>query len=295
MSSHPTSPRKVLLLSGMSGAGLSTACAILRDLGYEVYDNFPLEKVDALLDDAEAFPLALSINARGRSFDAEKLLALLDKLKSTPHIAAKFIFMDSDNDVLRRRYAETRRPHPLALETAVEDGIAKERQIIAPLQARADLFIDTTAMGAPELRTFLKGHFNTQDSHAPVIQVVSFSYRMGIPAEANHVFDMRLLRNPHWDLSLRPKTGQYDEVGAYIRQDQNFNAIRDSILNLVGLTAQQYRENGTHYLTVAFGCTGGKHRSVYMAEQTAAWLKEKGFAATLHHRELIKNNLLKPA
>jgi RNase adapter protein RapZ len=200
------SPRRFVLVTGMSGAGLSTTLKSLEDLGYEVLDNLPLFLFGLLLRESESRdrPLAIGIDSRTRDFTAETLLTRLNELREQPGVAVQLICVDADDDVLLRRFIETRRRHPLALDRPIIDGIHNERTILEPLKAAADVVIDTSDLSIHDTRRIVAGHFGLDRTPDLGVFVTSFSYRKGLPRDADLVFDVRFLRNPHWDPNLRP-------------------------------------------------------------------------------------------
>jgi UPF0042 nucleotide-binding protein len=280
--------RRVVIITGLAGAGRNVARTTLEDIGYEVIDNPPLDHLQALLAPGQVHPLALGIDSRTRGFSAERVLELIKQFTARPDLSLKLLYLDCDDDVLLRRFSETRRTHPLAADRSVMDGILKERELVGLLKARADLSLDTSTLGNTELRQIVTHHFDVAEGRGLAIQVMSFSYRHGVPREADYIFDARFLRNPHWDEKLRPFTGQNADVGAYISADESFAPFWQNLQSLLKISIEQLSKGGRNYLTIGFGCTGGKHRSVYLAEQTYSWLKDNGYHALLSHRELDK-------
>jgi len=281
-------PRRFVLVTGMSGAGLSTTLKALEDLGYEVLDNLPLSFFDLLLRENESRdrPLAIGIDSRTRDFTADALLVRLKKLRSRAGVAVQLVCVDADNDAILRRFTETRRRHPLALDRPIMDGIYNERVILEPLKAVADVVIDTSDLSIHDLRRIVAGRFGLDRRPDLGVFVTSFSYRKGLPRDADMVFDVRFLRNPHWDIELRPFTGQDPRVATYIEADPECAPFMERLTGFLGPLLPRYRMEGKSYLTIAFGCTGGKHRSVYVAERLAAWLGVQGVEVGLSHRGL---------
>jgi len=278
----PDGPRPVVLVTGLSGAGRSTALKILEDLGYEAIDNLPLDLLGTMAQ--EGGPIALGIDIRSRSFAAGPLLDQLDRLGAGARTT--LLFLDCDDEVLERRFTETRRPHPLAADRRVADGIAAERRLIAPLRERADLTVDTTNLSGAELRHLLSGHLGLGDGPVMKIFVTSFSYRGGLPREADLVFDVRFLANPHYEPGLRPLDGRDPRVADYVACDPTHAAFFQGLTGMLVPLLPRYEREGKSYLTIAFGCTGGRHRSVALAERLAAWLAGLGRPVELLHREL---------
>lgn len=284
------SKRRILFVSGMSGAGLTTARGALQDQGFHTIDSMPLSLLEPLLAQSNE-PLALSIDARTRDFSAQKIIELLDDLNKRPEVEAHLVFLDCDDPQLVQRFSETRRVHPLAADRPVLDGLRRERELLMPIKNRADLRIDTTSLSTTELRHLITGHFPAEAGRGMMVQVMSFSYRHGVPQNADLVLDARHLRNPHYDPSLKPQTGQDMPVGEYIRQDPQFNAYMEGVTRVVGSMLPGLHGNNRAYFTIAFGCTGGKHRSVYLAETIGAWLNSHGQPTQVTHRELERMGL----
>lgn len=283
-----TKPHRVVMVTGMSGAGLSTALAVLEDLGYEAVDNLPLFLLEPLMTKADLRnrPLAVGIDGRTRDFTAERLLGEIQTLQKTTGRRVALVFVDCSDDVLARRFVETRRRHPLAADRPVRDGIARERALLEPLRGHADLMIDTTELATFQLRQLLAANFALAAQPDLQIFVNSFAYRRGIPREADLVFDVRFLRNPHYSEDLRPLTGMDRPVAAYIENDPEFPRFFKHLTDLLEPLLPRYRLEGKTYLTIAVGCTGGRHRSVFVAERLAAWLREGQRAVSLSHTAL---------
>jgi UPF0042 nucleotide-binding protein len=286
-------PERLLLVTGMSGAGKSTALDTLEDLGWEVVDNLPLKLLDRLLDQppaegaaADHRPLAIGIDSRTRGFDAGAVLQRVHRLQRKSHFEVSTLFLDCAGAELERRYGETRRPHPLALDRPASDGIAQERELLRPLRDGADYLVDTTSLSRAELQNELRTRFGEEHGAETVLTVMSFGFARGLPRNADLVFDMRFLRNPHWDRELKPMTGLQDPVGAYIAEDQAYEPAVSRIEDLLLTLVPRYAHEGKAYVTIAFGCTGGRHRSVHVAERVARRLRGAGFSPTVTHRDL---------
>ncbi|MEX2454678.1 MAG: RNase adapter RapZ [Rhodospirillaceae bacterium] len=280
----------VLIVTGMSGAGRSSALKALEDLGYEAVDNLPLSLLSSLVmpSTGAGRPLAIGVDVRTRDFGVEPFLEELDELIGHRELAVRLLFLDCNSEVLRRRFTETRRRHPLAPDRPVTDGIAYERRMLAPLQDRADEVIDTSEMSIGALRQRLDANYALDVAPGLAIFVMSFAYRRGIPHEADLVFDVRFLRNPHYDDVLRPMTGMDASVGDFIEGDPDFATYLDNLKTLLEPLLPRYSAEGKSYLTIAVGCTGGRHRSVYVARLLGAWLGEKGERVVVSHRDLNK-------
>ena len=277
----------VVVVTGLSGAGKSQTLKWLEDLGYEAVDNLPLSMLGALLRGGDpGRPLAIGIDIRTRDFGAQSMLAELDRLRQKTQAPLTLVFLDSDDDVLSRRFTETRRRHPLAVDRPLLDGIAHERQLVSPLRARADLVIDTSSLPPAELRRVLAGHFGREAQAPLLVFVTSFSYRRGLPREADLVFDVRFLDNPHYVPELKPHSGKDSDVAEFIAADPGFAPFFSGLTALLRPLLPRFTAEGKSYLTLAIGCTGGRHRSVYVAERMAAWLREQGQQVDLRHRDL---------
>jgi UPF0042 nucleotide-binding protein len=285
----------VLLVSGMSGAGRSTALKTLEDMGYEAFDNLPLSLVPALIESAAADAPAIAVGAdlRTRGFAIESMLETLDKVVGRAGRELKVVFVDCDDERLERRYTETRRPHPLAGDRPVMDGIRLERQVVSALRDRADLVIDTSNLTAAELKRLLTGHFGLGAVGLRVF-VTSFAYRQGVPRDADLIFDVRFLTNPHYIPALRPLTGQDAAVAAHIERDPGFLPFFTGLWRLLRPLLPRYETEGKTYLTVGIGCTGGRHRSVYVAERLAAEMRDAGVRVELSHRDLALSGVSMP-
>lgn len=285
-------PGRIVLVTGLSGAGMSVALKALEDLGYEAVDNLRLSLVPALLRQADPRrrPLALVIDSRTRDFSAQAFLDELDDLRARDDLDVRLVFLDCGDEVLQRRFTETRRRHPLAVDRTVPDGIARERTLLFPLKDVADVTIDTTQLSIHDLRRILSGHFQRDAQATLQVFVTSFSFRLGLPREADLVFDVRFLTNPHYDPALRPLTGLDPAVAARVAGDPDFPAFFTHLTDMLRPLLPRFTQEGKSYLTIAVGCTGGKHRSVFVAEQLAAWLTELGVRVNLSHRDLNRQN-----
>jgi UPF0042 nucleotide-binding protein len=287
--SAQSAKRHVVLITGLSGAGRATALNALEDLGFEAVDNLPLSLLpDLLRSDARAGsrPLALGLDVRTRDFSSNAFLTELAQLRAQDDLLCELVFLDCDGTTLLRRYTETRRRHPLAIDRPVQDGIAEERRILAPLRAAADQVIDTSQLGPHDLKRLLSTRFALDGAPGMRLAVLSFSYRNGLPREADIVFDARFLANPHYVPELKPLSGRDLAVQEYVAADPGYAAFVNGIKSLLGPLLPRYEKEGKSYLTVAVGCTGGRHRSVFLAETLAAWLGELDKSVTLAHRDL---------
>ena len=290
-------PHRVVLVSGLSGAGKASILRVLEDLNYQAVDNPPLAMIDDLARRAMqpgAPPVAIGVDARSAGFDANALLASLDGLRREAALKPCLVFAWADEAVLLRRFTETRRRHPLAGSGGqVRDGIAAEQRIVAPLWDAADLSLDTSDLPLPALRRrieelFAPGADATPGMPALVPNLVSFAFPAGLPREADMVFDARFLANPHYIPHLRPQTGLDPEVAAFVEADVDFAAFFDRLTGLLGLLLPRFVAEGKKYVTVAVGCTGGRHRSVRIVERLAVYLSQSGWRVSVTHRELVR-------
>lgn len=279
----------LLLVTGVSGAGKSSALGVLEDLGYEAVDNLPISLIGRLVADGEfPHPIAIGIDIRTRDFNADGFLDELNSLVGHPDIDVKLVFLDCDDNVLVRRFEETRRRHPLADDRPISDGLRRERDLMARVREQAAVLIDTSEMALKDLKKNIEGHFGIEAMPGLTIFVTSFSYRLGLPRNADLVFDVRFLKNPHYERDLRDLSGRDKDVGGFISSDEGFPSFFDNLTKLLEPLLPRYVEEGKNYLTLAFGCTGGRHRSVFVAEKLAAWIESKGQKLQLRHRDLDK-------
>jgi len=287
-----TAAARVVVVTGMSGAGKTLALKSLEDLGYEAVDNLPLSLLGSLVRPGELQrPLAIGIDIRTRDFGVVSMLAEMDRLMATGKLDMHLVFVDCDDEVLRRRYTETRRRHPLAVDRPLIDGIRHERELVSPLLGRSDVVIDTTSLPPAELKRVLAGYFSLECKPGLVVFVTSFSYRRGLPREADLVFDARFLSNPHYVADLKPLTGRDPKVAAHVENDPDFAQFFTAVTALLGPLLPRFAAEGKSYLTIAVGCTGGRHRSVVIAEKLALWLRENGQRVDLRHRELEEGEI----
>lgn len=289
-----TPPKSILLVSGLSGAGKTTALKSLEDMGWEVVDNLPLVLLDRLLDaplplghaEPEDRPLAIGIDTRTRGFDAQAIVRRIKAMRDRYRQDVETLFLDCSDMELERRFAETRRRHPLALDRPASDGIARERELTEPLRRWATQVIDTTSFTSNALQQEMRSRFSRERLSDPVLTILSFGFSRGVPRNADLMFDVRFLRNPFWNPDLRPKTGQDAEVAAYVQADPAYEEAIGKIEDLLATLLPRYAEGGKAYITVAFGCTGGRHRSVHVAERVARYLQDAGFSPTVLHRNI---------
>lgn len=280
----PDAPR-VVLVTGLSGGGRSTAIRALEDLGFETIDNLPLGLVPRLLDGSPIErPLAVGFAASTRGFTPGALTDLLDGPLAQTRLA--LVYLEADPKVLERRYSETRRRHPAAPADSPAEGISRERDLLQPVRDRADFLIDTSELSIHDLRSEIDRLFGEQPEGRISISVQSFSYKRGLPRGLDFVFDCRFLRNPYWDDSLRAKDGRDADVAAYIAQDPRYEAFSEQVRTLIDLLLPAHVEEGKSHLSIGFGCTGGRHRSVCLTQALASGLAEAGWQVSIRHREL---------
>jgi UPF0042 nucleotide-binding protein len=281
----------IVLITGMSGAGRTASLKMLEDMGYEAVDNLPMSLLPGLVAQSatRAQPIAIGIDIRTRDFATANFDAELARLIADGRFDCRLLFLDCDDEALARRYTETRRRHPLAGDRPVMDGIRRERDLVSPLRERADVVIDTSVLKPADLKRMLSGHFALDDRPALKIFVTSFSFRQGLPREADLVFDVRFLDNPYYVPHLRELTGLDPAVGAHIAADPSFDGFFASLAALLKPLLPRYDREGKSYLTIAIGCTGGRHRSVYVAERLGRWLAAEGQTAAIGHRDVARS------
>jgi len=285
----------LLLVTGLSGAGKLSILRALEDLGYEAIDNPPLGMIEGLVASNPAGSerrIAVGVDARSRGFDAADVLSTLARLRQNPALRPELIYAWADEAVLLRRYTETRRRHPLSPHGRVTDGIAAEQALTAGLREAADLVIDTSDLPTPALRRLIERRYGPEaqcDTHSGLaVALISFAFPAGLPRESDMVFDARFLRNPHYVSALRTRTGKDPAVGAYVEEDPDYRGFFDRLTGLLGLVLPRFVQEGKKYATIAVGCTGGHHRSVYIVEQLASHLTQAGWRVTSTHRELLR-------
>ena len=286
------SDMKVVLVTGPSGAGRSTAINALEDLGFEPIDNLPISLLSRVADSAiMQKPLAIGIDIRNRDFSTHGIVDILEELSRREGLDTELLFLTCDPKVLQLRYSETRRRHPLAPAETPTIGIEREFDLLGPIKSRADILIDTSEMSPHELGCDINKWFSTRKSQKLAVSVQSFSYKRGLPRSVDMLFDCRFLRNPHWKTYLRSQSGQSDAVKSYIRSDERFEIFFAKTLDLIKYLLPAYIEEGKSHLSIGFGCTGGLHRSVAMVEILSAALVQSGWRVSIRHRELERNKI----
>lgn len=284
---------RFIVLTGLSGSGKSQAIRALEDLGYYCVDNLPVALLPVMAELAERqtehYRVAVVMDIREPRFVSD-FPRVYRRLKTNKHLSSKLIFLEAGDTELVRRFSETRRPHPLAPDRPVTEGLAEERASLRQIRALADKVIDTSQLNVHELRQQLRELIS---GHKPasklVLTIVSFGFQNGPPAEADLMFDVRFLKNPHWVPTLRPLTGKDPAVAAYIRRQPLSRTAIKKLSSLLHWMVPLYVQEGKSYLTIAIGCTGGKHRSVYIAEALKRELSDlKGVSIRVSHRDLVK-------
>jgi len=301
--SEPRPELRIVLVSGLSGAGKASILRALEDIGYEAVDNPPLTMVHDVVRRSER-SLAIGLDARSRGFDPALVLSTLAALKTEPALRPELVYAYADETVLLRRFTETRRRHPLAPQGRVVDGIAEEAALTQSLRDGADLVIDTSDLPLGDLRHLIEARFRPTpaagtSSPGMMVALVSFAFPAGLPRESDMVFDARFLRNPHYDPILRSGTGLDGAVAAYIQADPDFEGFFDRIQALLTLVLPRFVHEGKKYVTIAVGCTWGQHRSVHIVQRLAHVLALPGgpgavreWQITVTHRELERKGLL---
>ena len=287
-----TAKTRVVIVTGLAGAGKTTALKAFEDLGFEAVDNLPISLLPKLLstkDDnpehTDNRPLAIGVDSRTRAFRADTVIKQVDRLRRRHDLDVTLLFFECDDDILSNRFSETRRRHPLAQDRPVRDGIAREREIMGPLREMADMVLDTTGQTALATRNRLRSLYRTDGEPEMSVTCMSFGFSRGVPRDADLVFDVRFLRNPHYVDDLRPLTGQDERVATYVVADDVFPDYFDRLSDFLRFLVPLYQREGKSYLTVAFGCTGGRHRSVVLTDLFGRVLEKDGYRVNIVHRD----------
>jgi len=282
--------RQLVILTGLSGSGKSTVLHAFEDMGFYCVDNLPVELIPIFAElhaagEGDFTRAALLVDAR-EGTQLEKLPPLLKHLKKDHPIT--LVYIEANEDALLRRYSETRRPHPFGKKFSVRESLSHERALMEPIRKLADVVIETTQFNVHELRHFVTARFKDPDKRPMLVSVVSFGYRYGVPSDADLVLDVRFLPNPHFVPRLRPFTGKDPKVRRYIRSFPQTGEFLRRIEGLLTYLIPHYIREGKSYLTIAFGCTGGKHRSVMLAESVKKSLEKRSYSAKVIHRDIEK-------
>jgi UPF0042 nucleotide-binding protein len=286
-SSLESHEHRLILITGPSGAGRSTAFHALEDLGYEVIDNLPFTLIPRLIDGPPLErPIALGIDVRNRDFNATAVIELIDTRSRDPRVTMDVLYLDCAPAVLICRYSQTRRRHPLTEAATPAEGIASEIDILEPIRARASHLIDTSEMSPHDLKAELGQRFEPGKGRHLAISIQSFSYKHGLPRGLDMVFDCRFLTNPYWQSELRDKDGRETAVAAHVESDPKFAEFFQRLQGFILMLLPTQIVEGKAYLAIGFGCTGGQHRSVVVVEKLAKVLAEAGWQVSKRHREL---------
>ena len=279
---------QIVVVTGMSGAGKSLALRALEDAGFETVDNLPVALLHAVVaaGGGTERPLAVGIDVRTRDFDAAELLAAREAMRRHAGLVTNIVFLDADSEVLGQRYTESRRPHPLAEDLPVSVGVETERRLLSALREHSDVVLDTTRLAPADLKRILVGQFGQDKRRKMHVFLMSFAYRNGLPRDADLVFDVRFLKNPHYVPNLRAKTGLDAAVGRYIEKDPALGTFLERVTAMLKPLLPLYAQEGKSYLTIAVGCTGGQHRSVYVTERLKTWLSGQKVAFDVRHRDI---------
>jgi RNase adapter protein RapZ len=287
---HNDQNRQLVILTGLSGSGKGSVLRTFEDLGFYCVDNLPVSFIPSFaeqsMDDGEISRAALLVDAR-EGEQLKRLPEVYRKLRR--NYPATLVFIEASDEALARRFSETRRPHPMGADLSVLEGIRAERKRMATIREIADVVIDTTKFTVHELRQFITDQFQKAGRRPLLVSLVSFGYRFGLPADADLVFDVRFLPNPHFVAKLRPYSGKNARVAKYIRSFKQTGEFLRRIDGLLAYLIPHYIREGKSYLTIAFGCTGGRHRSVTMAEAVAKALAKRGYTTKLEHRDLERS------
>jgi len=290
MTDDVTPNRRMVLVTGPAGAGRSSTLNVLEDAGFEAIDNIPMRMLRALLEAPDQLrPMALGVDLRNRDFSTDRVIELMSDMRSRPDVDIELLYLDCATNVLLRRFSETRRRHPMAATATPVEGIVREKELLEPVLALADVLIDTSELNVHQLRAEVERWFALDGEHHLSVSVQSFSYKRGLPRSADMVFDCRFLRNPYWEPSLRGMNGTQKEVADYVHADPLFESFAGQVNSLCQLILPACKTEGKSHISLAFGCTGGQHRSVTLAEHLAFKLSNDGWQVSIRHRELDRS------
>jgi RNase adapter protein RapZ len=284
----PSVPDSLVVVTGLSGSGKSYVNKCLEDMGYFCVDNLPLELLEPLIDQVSGKPrVGIILDVRNPDF-ASRFPAILARLRQRVP-GTRLVFLDASEESLIRRFSETRRPHPLSGRVSLLEALRRERELLGEVRGVADVVIDTSSMTVHELRSLMQKTFvGDPETAGMVISATSFGYKFGIPHDVDLLFDVRFLANPHFVPELKGKTGMDPAVAAYIEKDPETRAFMDRLIGFLDYLIPRFEAESKSYLSIGIGCTGGKHRSVYIAEQLAGILKERGFPVRVSHRDATR-------
>lgn len=282
---------RLILVTGVAGAGKTSTLAALADHGFETIDNPPIGLLDAVMDDyalngSNQTRVAIGVDERSRGFTTERCSNVIAGLRERPDLDVTLLFLECSDETLLRRFKETRRRHPMAGNASVEAAMAMERTVLDPIREQADISIDTSDLSLTDLRREIGQRFGGRDGEAMTVSITSFGFKRGAPREADVVFDVRFLANPYWNPDLRDKSGLDDEVDAQIAADPAFGEIYGKLEDLTVSALPHFAREGKSYLNIAIGCTGGRHRSVAVAERLGGAVEKAGFTPVVRHRDL---------
>lgn len=281
-------PNRLIFVTGLSGAGKSTALKALEDSGFETVDNLPLSIMESVIQSIlPERELAIGIDCRSLGFSAKKFSEILDHATAIYGIRPSVLFMDADPAILIQRFSETRRRHPLSQGLTIEDGIRSEQNMLQAVRKIATHTFDTSHSSTTDTRNLIRDRVGSNQK-SMIVTLMSFGYSNGIPRGADLVFDVRFLKNPHYEPSLKPLTGRDAAVQDFVKSDPDFKEFAQKIEDLLAFLLPRYEEEGKSYLTIAFGCTGGRHRSVTLAEYFTERLKSSQLDINCWHRDSIQ-------
>ena len=281
---------EVIIVTGPSGAGKTTAINIMEDIGFEPIDNIPIELIGRLLSGPDLVkPLALGIDIRTRGFSSENLLEAINIWKSIVNVTVSLLYLDCQQHELEQRFNGTRRRHPLGFNNTLESAISQENEMIKPLKVKADILLDTSKLNPNGLKNQLKKFVGVVSEDTMGLTFQSFSFKRSVPPGVDMTLDCRFLSNPHWVPELRHLTGKDKAVTEYLIRDKNWVAFFTKTVDLLVFLLPQYQDAGKAYFQVGFGCSGGQHRSVFSAQMIASELRKSGWKLTVDHRELLSD------
>ena len=278
---------KLILVTGVAGAGKTSTLAALADQGFETIDNPPINLLQAIVEDyaGEGVRLAIGIDERSRGFSTERCADVISDFRARDDTEVTLLFLECADEMLLRRFQETRRRHPMAEGAPVEAALVAERAMIEPLRVQADVSIDTSDLSLTDLRREIGERFG-DEAEGMTVSIISFGFKNGAPRGSDLLFDMRYLANPYWRTELREKTGLDKEVQDYIASDEHFEGLYTKMADLIVSLLPRYSDEGKSYLNIAIGCTGGKHRSVMVSERLGQTIRNAGYTPAIRHRDL---------